>query len=102
MSKLPLLRGTLIELFPWRDVPNRPGIQKREAQLAVWCPVCGRFHFHGWDPANNGRVVEHRVAHCGDGPFGREGYYISVWRKKDPEYAGHVVVPGTKYERTKP
>lgn len=102
MNKLPLLRGTLIELFPWRDAPGRPGMQSRETQLAVWCPFCARFHLHGWDPADDGKVKTHRVAHCCDGPFCEHGYYVSVWRKKDPEYIGHVVKPGTKFERSKP
>ena len=101
-KKIPLLRGTIIELFPWRDVPGRPGVQSRDAQLAVWCPVCATFHFHGWDPADTGRVKTHRVAHCASGLFSEHGYNVSVWRKSDPEYAAHVVKPGTVYERPKP
>ena len=102
MDKLPLLRGTIVELFPWQDTYGRPGIQSRDCQLAVWCPFCARFHFHGWDPGDNGKVRTHRVAHCVDGQFVTTGYYVSVWRKKDPEYAAHVVRPGTTFERAKP
>jgi len=98
--KTPLLRGTLIELFPWHDNPARPGWQHRTAQIAVWCPYCQTFHFHGWDPADNGRVISHRAAHCSpDSPLHERGYYISVWRQTDPESVAHVAKPGVPIER---
>jgi hypothetical protein len=92
----PLLRGTLTDLSTrWSPVPGRPDLEMRWAIVAVWCPHCRRHHTHGWDPADNGSVAEHRVAHCSDGPFRDSGYYVSVWRRKsDPEYAGHVIPPG--------
>jgi hypothetical protein len=98
---LPLLRGTLIELFRWRDIPDKPGWQRREAQLAVWCPFCKRFHFHGWDPADNASVKSHRVAHCADGPFRDGGYCVSVWRVTDPDHKSHVCRPGRPFLRKK-
>jgi hypothetical protein len=98
---LPLFRGTLIELFPWRDIPGQPGWQSREAQLSVWCPHCKRFHFHGWDPADNASVKTHRVAHCADGPFRESGYLVSVWRQTDPEAVAHVCKPGKPIVRQK-
>jgi hypothetical protein len=100
----PLLRGVLIELFPWRDNPTAPGYQRRMAQIAVWCPWCCRFHFHGWDPAHDGRHAEHRCAHCGDreSPLRQTGYYISVLRQRDPGYSSHVTIPGRAFERPVP
>ena len=91
----PLLRGVLIELFRWHPDPDRPGFECRHAQLAVWCPWCKRYHYHGWDPANNAGHAEHRCAHCSDGsPFRETGYFVSVFRKSDPEAKAHVVPPG--------
>ncbi len=98
--KTPLLRGTLTALSPWQDDPKRPGWQFRMAQIAVWCPHCCRLHFHGWDPADNGHVISHRVAHCLPGsPFKEHGYYISVWRQTDPEAVVHVAKPGVRQVR---
>lgn len=95
----PLLRGVLVELFRWRNDPRRPGWQRRMTQLAVWCPFCRRVHLHGWDPANDGRHAEHRVAHCVNGPFTETGYYISTLRKTDPGYEAHVTPPGQEHVR---
>jgi hypothetical protein len=90
----PLLRGALIDLGPWRPVPGHPDLEHRTATIAVWCPHCRRHHTHGWDPADNGSVAEHRVAHCIDGPFRDSGYYISPLRRCDPGYLAHVIPPG--------
>lgn len=95
----PLLRGILVELFPWRNIPARPGWQRRTAQLAVWCLHCRQWHFHGWDPAFDGRHAEHRTAHCASGPLVKTGYYISTLRKSDPGYTSHIVPPGRKFVR---
>lgn len=100
----PLLRGVLTELFPWRDDPDEPGWQRQTCQLAVWCPWCRAFHWHGWDPAYDGRHAEHRVAHCHDeaSPFQRTGYYISVLRRCDPGFSAHVTIPGREIVRQIP
>jgi hypothetical protein len=100
----PLLRGVLTELFPWRDDLDRPGYQRQDAQLAVWCPWCRAWHYHGWDPANDGRHAEHRSAHCHDedSPFHKTGYHISVLRRCDPGYSAHVVTPGCEIVRPIP
>lgn len=100
----PLLRGVLTELFPWRDIHDAPGYQRRTAQIAVWCPWCCRFHYHGWNPTNDGRHAEHRVAHCHDrkSPFNETGYYISVLRRSDPGFSAHVVIPGRAFVRPIP
>ena len=92
----PLLRGTLVSIAPdWFPGPSE-NEERQICVIAVWCPYCRRHHFHGWDPANDGRVAEHRNSHCHDPDslFYRGGYYISVWRKSDPESVGHVVRPG--------
>lgn len=96
----PLLRGCLVGLtLKWFPSPDGEH-EHKEATIAVWCPFCKRFHTHGWDPANDGRYAEHRTAHCSDdSPFHVGGYYISTWRKSDPEYAGHVVKPGVAIVR---
>lgn len=99
----PILRGVLIRLVDrWIDNPD--GLtQRREAILAVPCPHCDRQHYHGWDPANNGRHSEHRAPHCGGGnPGYPAGYWISVVRKGDPGYSDHVVRPGVPIVRQKP
>lgn len=93
----PLLRGVLTEIIgTWYPCPNRPGFEAQYVRLLVWCPHCKRHHEHGWDPANNGSVAEHRVAHCHDpnSPFDKSGYFVSVFRKADPEYAAHCTPPG--------
>lgn len=92
----PLLRGTLTAVgHTWYPCHDRPGYEHLQCTISVWCPHCRRHHTHGWNPANDGRVAEHRCAHCHDpaSPF-TDGYWISVWRKTDPEYAGHVTMPG--------
>ncbi len=99
----PLLRGVLVEvLTTWRPYPDRPDIEHRQCLLSVWCPFCQRHHVHGWNPANNGGEAEHRGAHCHDpaSPFDSTGYFISVYRKSDPEYAAHVVPPGKAIVRS--
>lgn len=101
-EKLPILRGVLIELLPWRDDPDVPGQQRRHAQLACYCPGCGRVHLHGWNPQYDGRHVESRVPHCPHGPFLQSGYLVSVLRRSDPGYSAHVVRPGKAIVRTKP
>ena len=100
----PLLRGVLTELFAWQDDRDCPGYQRRYAQLAVWCPFCRDLHFHGWDPAYDGRHAEHRVAHCHDdaSPFQRTGYFISVLRRCDPGFSAHVAIPGREIVRPIP
>ncbi len=102
-GKRPLLRGILVDLGPWRDCPERPGWQARQATIAVWCPWCCRFHFHGWDPADDGRHASHRCAHCHDpaSPFDKSGYYISTVRATDPGYGSHVTIPGRAILRRK-
>src|SRR5262245_34245591 len=83
MTKKPLLRGFL-SWGDWSKHPTKPGWEYRYATLSVWCPYCCRFHQHGWDPKDNGRVVGHRVAHCmTETPFDTGGYYISPFRKGD-------------------
>jgi len=101
-ERLPILRGVLVELLPWRDDPDRPGQQRRYAQLAVHCPWCDRVHLHGWNPKHDGRHVESRYPHCPHGPFLESGYLVSVLRKKDPGYCCHVVRPGRAIVRTTP
>lgn len=82
-SQIPLFRGPTSEF------------EHRSAQLAIWCPFCSKTHWHGWDPADNGRVKTHRWAHCfKDTPLRETGYFVSVLRKKDPGYAAHAVRPG--------
>lgn len=96
-KKFPLLRGTLAYLTGW--VKDEDGqTERRGAQLVCLCPFCGEKHYHGWDPKDHGGHIEHRVPHCEDGgPQG--GYYVSVWRQTDPEYAGHVIQPGIEIIR---
>jgi len=97
----PLLRGTLVSVGDtWWPGPGDDE-EHRSCTIAVWCPWCKRFHTHGWDPAEDARVASHRVAHCHDpaSPFDDGGYFISVWRKSDPEYAGHVHKPGVAIVR---
>ena len=102
-AKLPVLRGTIYALSPWRDDPKRPGYQYRSAQIAVWCPYCCRMHFHGWDMRDNGRVLSHRAAHCREGsPLRDTGYYIAVWRVSDTEHKAHVAPPGKEITRKIP
>lgn len=101
----PLLRGILVEVGPWRDDRERPGYQRRWATIAVWCPHCAEWHHHGWNPADDGTVASHRVAHCpfdSESPFEAEGYYISTLRKSDPGYTSHVTTPGKALVRVKP
>jgi hypothetical protein len=100
----PLLRGVLTAAFPWSDDPDHPGFQRQTCQLAVWCPFCRDWHYHGWDPAYDGRHATHRVAHCHskDSPFHATGYYISVLRLCDPGYGSHVVRPGRLVTRPIP
>lgn len=99
----PLLRGILTDLGRWSDDSSRPGWQRRWATISVWCPWCARWHYHGWDPADDARHIEHRCSHCGDGsPLRETGYWISTVRKGDPGYESHVVRPGVKIERLKP
>lgn len=40
-------------------------------QLAVWCPYCVRYHYHG-------NVEGHRLAHCKreKSPYNKTGYII--------------------------
>jgi hypothetical protein len=103
-GKRPLLRGTLIALGRWLDCTDRQGMQVRYATIAVWCPWCGRWHYHGWDPAEDGRHASHRGAHCHNPAslFAETGYYISTLRKCDPGYSEHVTVPGRAVLRRKP
>ncbi len=103
-GKRPLLRGILVDLGRWVDCHDRPGIQARYATIAVWCPFCSRWHYHGWDPADDGRHAFHRGAHCHDpkSPFDATGYYISTVRFTDPGYASHVTIPGRAILRRKP
>jgi len=102
-DSLPLLRGVITEIFPWRNYPDKPGYQFRMAEISVWCPYCKRHHQHGWDPADSARVKSHRGAHCTEpGPFQETGYYISVWRRKDPEAKAHVCRPGKAIVRVHP
>jgi hypothetical protein len=96
--KRPLLRGALVEVVEvvarWWPGPG-PGQEHRQCLIDVFCPYCDRMHTHGWDPANNARVVEFRVAHCDQGDlFYGGGYWISVWRQSDPGSAAHAVRPG--------
>jgi hypothetical protein len=98
----PLLRGSLLRLVhPGRIfIPSEDPtkvMRKFEAIISVWCPFCREQHLHGWDPGYGSTHAEHRTAHCSnaESPFKETGYYISVWRKKDPEYASHVIAPGT-------
>jgi len=95
----PLLRGTLMDLLPWRRTET--GLLVRDATIAVWCPFCTSMHYHGWSPERDGRWAEHRCCHCTneESPFHKTGYYISVWRKTDPEYKSHIVTPGKRIER---
>lgn len=46
--------------------------------LAVWCPYCARWHYHGREPGM-------RVAHCinPQSPFKQTGYRIMEGSKKD-------------------
>jgi len=89
----PLLRGTLIDLDGWWPFPDFPDWEFREANLAVWCPHCATFHYHGWDTWDDGAVVEHRESDSNDSA--ESGYYVSVWRQSDPGYSAHIVKPGT-------
>ncbi len=92
----PLLRGTLVAVdSTWWPGPGADQ-EHQSCTIQVWCPFCRRFHTHGWNPRDDGRTAEHRVAHCHDpaSPFHATGYYITVWRKSDPEYAAHIVPPG--------
>lgn len=102
-NKRPLLRGILIDLTRWQDQPGDPAHEVRYALIAVWCPFCASNHIHGWNPANNGSVVTHRVAHCSDhrSSFYEGGYYISTVLKGEPGYSEHVTTPGTAIRRPK-
>jgi len=100
----PLLRGVLTAVFPWSADRERPGYQRQTCQLAVWCPYCRSMHYHGWDPADDGKHASHRAAHCtdDDSPFRKTGYYISVLRRSDPGFSAHVVTPGHELVRPIP
>lgn len=99
--KRPLLRGILVNLGQWYDSQDRPGEQTRAATIAVWCPFCAAYHYHSWQPEDNGRVASHRVAHCSspDSPFFQTGYFISVVCRGQPGYTEHVIKPGTRLAR---
>lgn len=97
----PLLRGLLVILGRWQQEKADPAFERRYATLAVWCPHCATFHYHGWDTGNDGTVLEHRVEHCHDpaSPFHKSGYWIGTLRRSDPGYSSHVVKPGTVLRR---
>jgi hypothetical protein len=49
-------------------------LNEDQSMLAVWCPYCQTYHFHGWRIDSN--KPEHRMAHCNDqSPL--KGYYIA-------------------------
>ena len=52
-------------LYLLRTYRARPGLG-----ISVWCPYCKREHHHSWDESLT-RVdqVDHRAAHCNDGPL---------------------------------
>ncbi len=82
-NMMPLFRGILEDIKPKMADGSRPCI------LAFWCPYCDTHHRHGWDARDNGNHWEHRVAHCPpESPLHKDGYYISPFRKNDPERRG--------------
>jgi hypothetical protein len=97
----PLLRGVLFSLLAWEGHPERPGWERRNAQIAVWCPYCGQEHVHSWDLRDDGRHAAHRVAHCTsrDSHFREDGYFISPLRRKDQGYNAHITTPGEEIVR---
>jgi hypothetical protein len=99
-EKRPVLRGTLIAVFrTWWRGPGED-VEHKECRLAVYCPWCDRLHYHGWDPRNDGHVLQHRAAHCDkESPLSGNGYWISTIRRSEPGYAAHVVCPGQAIER---
>jgi hypothetical protein len=67
--------------------PLLVGVKYGTHQIAVWCPYCRRYHFHGWDHDNRkDREVSHRCAHCSEpvydpkteSPFRKGGYWIAL------------------------
>jgi hypothetical protein len=66
-NKRPLLRGFMVGNL-----------------VFVHCPWCDKMHVHGWDRADNARVVTPRYAHCHSA--GAPGsYWISIFRKRTLE-----------------
>jgi len=68
------------------EIPNLPwlaGIKCGRNQIAVWCPYCRDYHFHGWNHLDKDCITTHRRAHCTDSasPFKKEGYLITVLPK---------------------
>jgi len=59
-------------------------IGEHSEEIAVWCPFCVAYHYHGWDHRLHRHDVTHRGAHCTSptSPFksGRtlNGYYIGL------------------------
>ena len=66
-DKRPILRG-------YQITPN---------MIAVFCPYCDDFHFHGWDNSCKPTTIEHRGAHChnNSSPFRETGYWISEFSR---------------------
>lgn len=52
-------------------------VSEDRKMINVWCPYCGKFHYHGWTPENPPWAVEDRAPHCFvDSPLKKTGYYI--------------------------
>jgi hypothetical protein len=62
------------------EIPILVGeITEDKRQIKVWCPYCGKYHFHGCGTRDGGPDLGegHRVAHCPPkSPFYKSGYFI--------------------------
>jgi len=79
---------------PINSIPVLKGFIVGE-QIAVWCPYCRNFHWHGL--ADGVRAMNHhRVAHCcdqidsrrGKSPFKEHGYYIEPFTETELKELG--------------
>lgn len=61
-----------------RQFPILLGFPNGKNQLAVWCPYCYRWHYHG-------NVEGSRSAHCQNpySPFKKSGYIVKRATEKD-------------------
>ena len=56
--------------------------------IAVWCPYCSKWHFHG-------KKDGMRVAHCINpySPFKKTGYIIKLATRNDLDFKSHNLYP---------
>lgn len=73
------------------NIPTLKGFvcsDPRGNQIAVWCPYCHKFHYHGWPEGSDKDKHNHRTPHCiGDNPMKHTGYYIATFTKAELKMA---------------